>query len=1087
MLKYLITFLFCLVLQVLAGQQLDLKFEGLTIQDGLSSNTVNDIERDAQGFMWVATDDGVSRYDGVQFENYRYSEKDQFTLCGNRVTRLLINKNNELLVATSDGLNIYNSQLDRFERLHEGFEIRDIIEYSKGGYLLTTDQGLIWLSVDFLIQKKYQHDVTDSMSISTNSLSCLLEDSKGRLWVSSFNSGINLMLADGVFKNFSLANKNAAGEICYQMIEDHKQRVLAATYDNGVIYFNEMFEQFIELPVQSNSLSFNKAISIYEDEDHNLWVGTDGVGLTIYDDKTQRYEAYSHSIVSSRSITDNVVNVIFSDQRGGLWLGSHHRGINFVNKYTTNFKHREYIPSFENVNIVSAFKKDSKGNLWLSTDGGGIIYYDLVKRQTGIFEHNKRDSTSLSSNNSMALELDELGRLWVGTYNGGLDVYDTTTKVFTHYVHDPKDNKSLSHNVVWSLYRDSHNRMWVCTMEGLCLYQPETDDFIRFNTSNTNLKTNNIRTVLEIDSTHFYVGTEQGFTIFDLEKKSFRTFEHSKSDSTSISNSFILTINKDYKNQVWVGTYGGGLNLFDPKTETFKHWTVQDGLSNNYVCGVVPVEDGDLWVTTQNGLSRFNLEKNQFQNFHYNDGLQDEKFSIGAVLRWNEEKILIGGINGYNSFRPGFIETNRFAPSVRFTDFKLFNQSVDFTKKNQVLAKHIAYVDEIELAYDQNMITFHFAVLNYIQSEKNTASFYLEGVDKGWSHPENVNKANYTNLSPGEYVFHLRAANNHGVWSEEEQAVRIIISPPFWATWWFRSLVVLLILLVLYTIYKVRVKNVIRQKEELEIEVAHRTEIIHAKNIELEHKENRRIQSLNYAKLIQNAFLPLPAEINQEIKDLFILFQPSEIVSGDFYWMKKIDGKVIICAVDCTGHGVPGAFMSMMGNVLLDRIIELDGVTLPSEILERLHLGVVRSLHQQQTQNADGMDAAIVVIDAESKKLTYAGAMNPLLYFQDEQMKYVKATRRGIGGVDQFKEKAFEDHEIDISRETTFYIYSDGYQDQFGENGKKYMNKRFKNLLASIHQKPFEEQQQLLLKEHLSWRNNIEEQTDDILVIGGRV
>ena len=1087
MLKLFSVIFFFSCLQILFCQKMDLKFEGLTIQDGLCSNTVNDIVRDFDGFIWVATDDGISRYDGKKFRNYRNSERDTLTLCSNRSIALLITKNKELLVGTSNGLNIYNPMVDRFERLQEGFEVRDIIEYSKGGYMLASSDGLIHLDSNFHEQGRYIHDDTNSKSISTNSLSGLLEDSKGRLWVSSFQFGVDLMLNKGDFKSFNRSNGLSVADICYEIIEDHNDRIMIATYDNGVIYYNEVFEQFIELPVKKSKVSFKKAIAIYEDEDDNLWIGTDGVGLVFYDTITTRYHAYTHSIVSSRSITDNVVNTIFSDERGGLWLGSHHRGINFISKYSSNFKHKEYIPSFENINIVSAFKKDSKENLWLATDGGGLLYFDLENGWTSMFEHNKEDSKSLASNNTLALELDSIGNLWVGLYNGGLDVCNTNTKKFSHHNHDPEDTNSIAHNIVWSLCRDSKNRMWAATKNGLCLYQPETDDFIRFTSNNTNLQNDDVRAVTEIDSAHFYVGTVDGFTIFDLPNRSFKTFLHSSENLQSISNSFVLNITKDYLGRVWVGTHGGGLNLFDPETETFKYWMEKDGLSNNYVCGVVPGRKGDLWLTTQHGLSQFNPRRGQFQNFHYDDGLQNDKFSIGAVLQWNDEKILIGGINGYNSFRPDFIEINSFAPPVHLTDFKVFNKSIDFTKKGQVMDRHISHTKRIELAYNQNMLTFHFAALNFIQREKNQVSFYLEGVDLDWSEPDDVEKANYTNLSPGEYVFRVKAGNNHSVWNEEEVSIAIVINPPFWKTWWFRLILLLIIVLTLYLAYRARVQSIIIQKKELEDEVINRTEIIRTKNIELQDKEIRRIQSLNYAKLIQNAFLPSTKDISDNVFDLFILFQPSEIVSGDFYWLKKIEGKIIVCAVDCTGHGVPGAFMSMMGNVLLDRIIEVDGNYSPSVILERLHAGVVRSLKQEKTHNADGMDAAIVVVDSEAKTLTYAGAMNPLVYFQSGEMNYIKATRRGLGGIDQFKENPFVEHIVDVSIETTFYVYSDGYQDQFGSNGKKYMNKRFKDLLTRIHKEPLAKQEEILLKEHIEWRDNKEDQTDDVLVIGCRV
>jgi ligand-binding sensor domain-containing protein/serine phosphatase RsbU (regulator of sigma subunit) len=1087
MLKYLLVMFLSVVFVTVSGQKMDLKFEGFTIQDGLSSNTVNDIIRDCDGFMWFATEDGINRYDGINFKAYKSIESDSTTICSNIVFSLLNNSCDKLLVGSSGGLNIYNPVFDQFDRVLEGVEVWDIIEYSHGGYMLATSDGLIQLNDDFEVFKRYNTSDENTTGLLTNDLTCVLEDSQGRLWVGDFQNGIHLMTSDGVFKNYSRGNNNSKGDFCTELTEDHKNRVLVATYDAGLLCFNDGLDEFIKLPIRNHNEIYDKTLTVYEDERNRLWVGTDGAGLVFYDTINERYETYSHSLVSTRSITDNVVTVVFSDKRGGVWLGSHHRGVNFINEFSASFKHKEYIPSFENNNVVSAFKRDEKGNLWLATDGGGLVYYDIQKGRTNIYESNEFDSTSLSSNNTLALELDASGALWVGSYNGGVDVFDSITQRFKHYRHVLSDSNSLGSDIVWSIYKDLNGRMWVATRYGLCLYQPETDDFIQFTTKNTNLVHDNVRHVLEIDSSHFYVATEGGLSIFDLENRSFQNFSHDVNDPKSISSSFVLNVTKDFRGRIWVGTYGGGINLFDPITETFKSWKEEDGLTNNYICGVVPGLDGNLWITTQRGLSKYNPRRDEFHNFYYHDGLQDDKFSIGAVLRWSDDKILIGGINGYNSFLPQHINTNSFPPPLHFTDFKIFNESIDFTSDAAVMTKHISMVDEIELAYHQNMVSFHFAALNFIQSEKNQVSFYLEGFDKKWSEAENIDKASYTNLSPGRYVFHVRAANNHGVWNDKELSVRVIVYPPYWETWWFLSFLSVIVAVSLLGVYRYRLKSITTQKENLELEVAQRTEVIHSKNEELEYRDLRRKQSLNYAKLIQNAVLPSVKEIRGEVKELFVLYQPSEIVSGDFYWMKKVEGKTIICAVDCTGHGVPGAFMSMMGNVLLNRIVKGEKTISPAEILEKLHRGVVRSLHQKENHNADGMDMSVVVIDNERKVMTYAGAMNPLVYFQNKKRYYIKANRRCIGGVDQFGEKPFVEHLIDISIETTFYIFSDGYQDQFGENGKKYMSKRYKELLDYIHMEPLEKQHNQLVQEHLAWRNNVAEQTDDILVIGCRV
>ncbi len=1083
MFKQVLIFIFIGISSLLFAQKKDLKFEGFSIQEGLSSNTVNDIIRDCDGFIWVATEDGLNRYDGQSFKTYRSSETDTLTLTSNMIFVMLDDYCHNFLVGASNGLSLYNPNFDRFERLLEGVEVRDIIEYSKGGYMLATDKGLIQLDTNFAVVESYHPSENEDFS----SLTCVFEDSQNRLWMGNYQHGMYLMIAPNVFENFSTQNGKAVGDFCKDIIEDHKHRVLVSTYDNGISYYNSQLGRFVALPVKNNTETLKKATTIYEDEDLQLWVGTAGGGLTLYNEATQKYISYTHDRESYRSITDNVVTVVYSDKRGGLWIGTHHRGVNFVNKYSTNFTHKEHFPTYEGNNIIACFKEDKQNNLWIGTDGGGVLRYSSKMDKVDLFKKTDSDSSSISNNNVMAIETDKQENVWLGSYNGGIDVYNPKTKKFKHYNKESGNNHSLAGDIVWKLHKDSKGRMWACTRHGLSLYRPKTNDFISFTAHNTNLKDENIRDILEIDSTHFYVATAGGFSVFDLQRQSFKTFVHHKDDPTSISNSFVLTIEKDNLNRIWLGTYGGGINLFNPKTETFTYWTKENGLSNNYISGIIPTADSTLWITTQQGLSLFNPRTHTFQNYYFKDGLQDDKFSIGATLQLQNGELLLGGINGYNSFRPKNIRANMFAPMLQFTDLKVFNKHIDFTKEDAVIKKHISHLTYIELPYDKNTVGFYFSALNFIQSEKNKVIYYLEGFDKEWSEPIHIDRANYTNLSPGDYIFHVKAENNHGVWNDKELNIKLTITPPYWETIWFRSLVLTVLGLLFYSFYKARIKIEQYQRKLLEEKVDQRTMVINKKNDELQERERRRVQSLNYAKLIQNAILPSIPCVEKEVKELFVLLQPSEIVSGDFYWMNVIDGNTVICAVDCTGHGVPGAFMSMMGNTLLNRIIKIEKTFAPDQILERLHEEVVRSLHQKETRNADGMDVSVIVINKEKTSMCFAGAMNPLVYFQDGRMSVIKGTRRNVGGVEQMRETPFINHSIDITKKTTFYLFSDGYPDQFGENGKKYMIKRFKELLDYVHLRPMKEQHQLLEKEHFDWRNGKTEQTDDILVIGCKV
>ncbi len=1069
------------------AQEFDLKFKGITVQDGLSSNIINDIFRDCRGFMWIATDDGLNLYDGIDFEVFRSVEGDSLTLNSNAIHALHEDCNSRLVVGSSGGVSVYNSSLKRFENVLKGVDVRDIVSYGKD-LMLATDQGLIQLDSAFKVINHFQESEVIEESLVTNSLTTLLMDSQKRLWIGEYHKGLSLMIEPGVFVHFNSNNNGINGDFIEEIIETHDGKVLVGTFDQGVFYYNDKEERFRTLVASNSSvLSNSKVVTIYEDEDDHLWVGTDGAGLALYDQKKQIYNFYHHNVSDSRSITDDVVKVIYSDHRGGLWLGTYHRGINFVNKFSIGFKHEEDFPTYNKNKVVSSFEKDGKKNLWIGSDGGGLVYINNETKKKTSYQMDIKDPNSISSNNILCLEYDTRGGLWAGSYFGGVNVLSPVTKKFKHYRHEENDSTSIADDIVWEIIRDSKGRMWLCTASGLSLYRPITDDFVNFNSYNTNLTNDNVRDILEINSNEFYVATEVGFNYFNLEERSFKVYLHDKDAPESISCNFVLKLVPGNQGGIWIGTYGGGLNLFDRKSKTFKSWTMEDGLCNNYVCDIVTDRTGEVWVPTLHGLSKLIVESGRIQNFYYSDGLQDDNFSIGAAMRWDFNTILLGGINGFNKFKPRKIESNNYAPPLYFTDFKVFNEAVQLTKTGSKFGGNDAILDELHLNYDENMLTVHFSALNFIQSEKNQVSYLMEGLDKTWSEPTNISKATYRNLSPGRYVFKVKAANNHGLWNPDTLRLRIIVSPPYYQTWWFLSLVFAVFFLFLFGIYKTRTRRIRLQRVRLKHEVKLRTKEIDDKNVLLVEKEKRRVESLSYAQLIQNAVLSSAEEIQAEVKEMFVLLKPSEIVSGDFYWMEKVDNKVIICAVDCTGHGVPGAFMSMMGNALLNKIIAVDKVFSPSKIMELLHQEVVNSLNRKETHMNDGMDMSIVVIDQTEQIMTFSGAMNPLLYMQKGNMMYVRGTRRSIGGDDYSMGKKFEEHIIDVSEETVFYLYSDGYQDQFGGEGTKYMSRRFRELLYYVHDKPMKEQKKLLLHEHKTWRKGEAEQTDDILVLGVRV
>ncbi|MFQ5335957.1 MAG: triple tyrosine motif-containing protein, partial [Flavobacteriales bacterium] len=440
---------------------------------------------------------------------------------------------------------------------------------------------------------------------------------------------------------------------------------------------------------------------------------------------------------------------------------------------------------------------------------------------------------------------------------------------------------------------------------------------------------------------------------------------------------------------------------------------------------------------------------------------------------------------------------------VAITGLQVFGRDVIYD--SSITAKQL-----ITLTHSDYNFSIEFVGLSYVHPNKNTYAYKMEGFDAGWNHAGNRRFATYTNLPPGSYVFKVKAANNDGIWSGRPASIRVEILPAFWQTLWFRGLLIMFMLLSAYFIHRIRVRNMQQQNRRLEKMVTKRTaevvsqrDEIKKKNMLIEESFKEIQDSIRYAKRIQLAILPPDQYVEKLLPDSFLLYKPKDIVSGDFYWVAEWDGRVFFAAVDCTGHGVPGAFMSIVGNNQLNNAVNVRNATSPSEILDALNEGVSGTLRQKDAHPdvKDGMDLALCAIDRKSMRLEFAGAYNPLYiirkgianqklriagnyrFFEDDLLE-VKADKVPIGGSESGSK--FTNFEFELQQGDAIYIFSDGYADQFGGPlGKKYKYKTLKKKLLEIHEKPMQEQKQLLADEFGAWKGE-EEQVDDVCLIGVR-
>jgi ligand-binding sensor domain-containing protein/serine phosphatase RsbU (regulator of sigma subunit) len=1070
----------------------ELKFSHITSDEGLSMGVVNCILQDSRGFMWFGTQDGLNKYDGYSITVFKNDPLDSNSLSNNFINTLYEDKNGTLWIGTDGGgLDGYNLATGKF--LHNrskkdvttisNNKVRSILEDREGQLWVGTDEGLNLLDRKSGIFKRYLNNVKDKNSLSNNTIWCLTQTVDGKLWIGTSGGGLNSFdKKTKIFRHFQKLDESTGtvSENSNQIrsIYEDKQGILwIGTFGDGIQIFDPKGNVFLKnlssRDTEINSLSHNAITSIIEDRDGVMWVGTYGGGVDLYFKKTGKFRHYKYDEKDQSSLNSNRIKCIYPDRTGSVWIGTEGGGVNAYFRASSKFEFYKKKDDSQNSlqsNVVLSLLEDKSGLVWIGTSQGGLSVLD---RETDTYTQYPQLSTA-GNNSILSLFEDRDGIIWVGTWGRGLNSYDKKTKKVTTYpVFQPQNNATII-----CITQDKKGLLWIGTYKGgVFSYNKKTGEYKHY-TINEGLSSNNIYTLFEDSNGTIWIGTEGGgINALNVETGHVRTYSREEKNN-SISSNSINHVYEDNQKNLWFAT-ANGLNKFIPSTEHFEHYFVKDGLPNDYIYCVMPDKKGHLWMTTNKGISRFNpyIKNNNgsaFRNYDVSDGLQGLEHNQGAFFLSRKGEMFIGGVNGFNVFDPTKISENQNPPPVRIISYKRFGKEVELDS----LIYNKKYLD---LSWKQNFFSFDFAALDYQMPEKNKYSYKLDGVDDDWSPHGSQRYASYTELSGGDYVFHVRASNSDGVWNNEGVKLLIRIHPPFWKTKLFYVLSVLFIIAAFWAFLKYRTSAIKRENKVLEEKVAERT-------MELAQKNKDITSSIQYAKRIQLAILPPLEQIFKYFPETFVLYKPKDIVSGDFYWFGIKNGRKIIAVVDCTGHGVPGAFMSMIGHNLLNQIIIENGITAPDQILNALHKGVQSALKQGHNvvDTSDGMDLAICSINEDNTELQYAGAYRPLFILNREMFDRIEADKFPIGGSQLDPQRSYTSHTLKINKGDTFYMSSDGYADQFGgEKGKKFMVKRFNELLISIQEKTMEEQGEVLEKTFSNWKGDFQ-QVDDILVMGIR-
>lgn len=799
-----------------------INFQYITVQHGLPSNTINGVVRDCRGFMWMASENGVCRYDGYTFTTFRARENDSLAISSNITYVIFEDRRKRLWVGCEKGLDLFNRELDRFDKHYfKGMPVRTIYQDGHNNIWAGTDSGLfLYDEIGDQFTKPFPQ-IFNSDNIRYNTVTSLTEDSVANLWIGTATDGIYVYnRIEQNFVHYHYQDGVAGSLNCNtvrKLIRDRRGTIWVATYGGGVSRFNARSRSFTAYTTTSRTghrIDSDLVPVLAEDEAGRIWIGTDGAGLNILDPQTNVVQHVLHEPFNSRSLNNNVIRAISNDGKGGMWLGTYAGGINFFNRNAGAFLHYRP-PTFNGNSSVTAFAEEDNGNLWIGTDGGGLCYYN---RQTGAFTNfsfQPNDAASLSDNRVLSLLLDHQGVLWIGTYRGGLCRYSRRTGKFIRY--RAGDRSNLSDDVVWTLLEDSRQRMWVGTNNGLDIYDAATDAFKRIDNTNSNISNNAIRALYEDRRKRIWVGTQEGLNVLHGIGHTFTVIRNVPGNPRSLSNNWIRTIHEDHAGNIWIGTLEGGLNVLNGGNTAlvaFSFYKEADGLPDNTISGILNDTRNTLWISTGRGLAWLDLKTRKIRSYHAKDGLKDNQFNINACYQTRRGEFLFGGFNGFTLFTPDRVgqETgNPFPPPVAMTAFKIFNREVVPGAGQASLSRHINETDRISLAHDQLVLTFEFSALNFIRPENNQYAYRLQGFEDEWNYVGNQRSATYTNLAPGVYTFQVKASNNAGVWNEKGVSLLLEIRPPFWKTWWFRSVMALLAGLLVLLAFNL-VRNRVREK-----------------------------------------------------------------------------------------------------------------------------------------------------------------------------------------------------------------------------------------------------------------------------------
>jgi len=823
-----------------------MRFEHLSLNDGLSQSNILSILQDSRGQMWFGTENGLNSFNGYEFHTYYRERGNAASLSSDFVFDVAEGPNGNLWIATNGGglayrdvksgeFSSYRHDAENANSIGSNVVRRVMVDTDGSVWAGTRNGGLSHLDISAGTFSHYRF----TSEIGPDDIYALLQDSNGNIWAGGDHGLSRIDRRSSDVTTFDLGPHSVRS-----VYEDSNGQIWAGTFGSGLQRFDaetQSFTSFVTDAENVTSISGNQVTAIHEDSEGRFWLGTT-TGLNLMNRAEGEFVRYLRDDTDASSLADNSITVIYEDRGGVLWVGTKTHGISKWNSRTWAYGYEpgtEITTRADAKPVVTSFVEDPQGRLWVGTFGDGVNAINRKTDEVTHYRHDPADDKSISDDRVMSLLRDSSGSIWIGTMTKGIDRLNPVTGSIEHFRFNADDPTSLGANGIMAMYEDSSGKIWVGTFGGgISLFNAETRTFERFVSdpdTATSLSSNRVTSFVEDASGRIWVGTDAGgLNLLNAESGEFTHFAHDPNDVTTLADDTVYSLNIDESGTVWVGTRGGGLsrvagNATRPDTIKFETITVADGLANDVVYGVQFDNEGLLWLSTNYGISRYNPKTGAFSNLHHSDGLQAEEFNFGAHYRSDSGELFFGGTNGYNAFAPQSIELSAAAPAIMLT---AFHNMSDPTKSGLPEDES----EGIDLGYRDDNIAFDFAAADYASPSMNKFAYKLEGFDEDWIMLGNERRVTYTDLDAGNYLLRVKAASSAGVWNETGFAMPVRVAAAPWATWWAYLAYLALAVqagLFLWLAHRRKVQREEEYSQRLEKEVEARTEQLTDRNQQL--------------------------------------------------------------------------------------------------------------------------------------------------------------------------------------------------------------------------------------------------------------